>query len=254
MIPTEKLEVDPMNPRYGVEFGDDELDEMLVRNLESVGQLEPLIVRKLNSKYGIISGSRRFLAGRDKFKEFPCIVKEVDDAEAIKIALSTEIGTKKLSPIQRARAYQLLLDTTNKSLSAVAREIGVPKSTLSEWLSFLKLTGKMQKAIDAGVVREKEAKLMVRMRLSEDLQNDLAEKAFVSREAFEEALNQLGRAKERRGAPKGLFVVRIVLPPTLESTLSVLSSNENKSVGEYVKDVLIEHLKGLGFKFEEEGG
>ena len=70
-----------------------------------MGVLNPLLVRFLpdSGKYGIISGQRRYQAASAAgLSEVPCIEKDVDDAEAIEIALTENLHHKDLTPSDQA--------------------------------------------------------------------------------------------------------------------------------------------------------
>jgi ParB-like chromosome segregation protein Spo0J len=70
-----------------------------------MGVLNPLLVRFLpdSGKYGIISGQRRYQAASAAgLIELPCIEKDVDDAEAIEIALTENLHHKELTSSEQA--------------------------------------------------------------------------------------------------------------------------------------------------------
>src|SRR6266480_255986 len=95
MIPIDRLEVNPDQPRQGVgDLGD------LTASIMEKGVLEPILVRHIgeNNKFMIISGERRYRAGLAAgLKEVPCIEKDVDDAEVAEIALIENLQRKDLT-------------------------------------------------------------------------------------------------------------------------------------------------------------
>jgi len=100
MIPIEKIEPNAGNPRR--DAGD---LQRLTESVRELGVLNPLLVRFLpdSGKYGIISGQRRYQAASAAgLSELPCIEKDVDDAEAIEIALTENLHHKELTSSEQA--------------------------------------------------------------------------------------------------------------------------------------------------------
>jgi len=100
MIPIEEIEPHAGQPRR--DAGD---LQSLTDSVREMGVLNPLLVRFLpdSGKYGIISGQRRFQAASAAgLSELPCIEKDVDDAEAIEIALTENLHHKQLTSSEQA--------------------------------------------------------------------------------------------------------------------------------------------------------
>jgi len=100
MIPIEEIEPNAGKPRR--DAGD---LQRLTDSVREMGVLNPLLVRFLpdSGKYGIISGQRRYQAASAAgLSELPCIEKDVDDAEAIEIALTENLHHKELTSSEQA--------------------------------------------------------------------------------------------------------------------------------------------------------
>lgn len=114
---------------FAVEY-DDDMKE-LESKIEAAGKiLEPLIVRPDNVSYGkyeIISGHRRRFIGLKKgYAEFKCIVLNINDEDAIKLMIATNLDKrKKIRPSNLARAYKAYMEA-NK------RQAGRPKNNSSQ--------------------------------------------------------------------------------------------------------------------------
>ena len=79
--------------------------QTLTESVRELGVLNPLLVRFLpdSGKYAIISGQRRYQAASAAgLSELPCIEKDVDDAEAIEIALTESLHHKELTSSEQA--------------------------------------------------------------------------------------------------------------------------------------------------------
>ncbi|MFZ4599339.1 MAG: ParB/RepB/Spo0J family partition protein, partial [Terrimicrobiaceae bacterium] len=75
----------PLQPR--TEFRGDQLQE-LIESIRERGVIQPLIVRKVDGKYELIAGERRWRASRELgLKDAPAIVREASDREVLELAL-----------------------------------------------------------------------------------------------------------------------------------------------------------------------
>ena len=128
MIPIEEIQPHAGSPRE--EAGD---LQRLTDSVREKGVLNPLLVRFLpqSGKYGIISGQRRYQAARAAgLDELPCIEKDVDDAEAIEIALSENSLHKELTPCEEAIWVHELAIRLGMTHEEIARRLGkLPSST-----------------------------------------------------------------------------------------------------------------------------
>lgn len=132
MIPIEQLQPNAEQPRK--DQGD--LRE-LTESVREKGVLEPLLVRPLreSGKYMIISGERRYHAGRAAgLRELPCIEKDVNDAETLEIALIENLQRKDLTPFEEADGMQALMDRFGLVHEEIARKVGKARSSVSETL------------------------------------------------------------------------------------------------------------------------
>ena len=111
-IPLKDLRPSPLSP-YAVR--DDEAMRILTESVRTCGVLTPAIVRPADGGYEIVSGHRRKyaceLAG---FDELPCIVRELDDDEAVIQMVDANAQREEVLPSERAIAYQLRLEAIKR--------------------------------------------------------------------------------------------------------------------------------------------
>ncbi len=90
------------------------MDEKMKQLLESIvinGIITPLIVRKKDTYYEIISGHRRkHIAEILNIKKLPCIIKEMNNYEAILAMVDSNIYRENILPSEKAFAYKLKLE------------------------------------------------------------------------------------------------------------------------------------------------
>ncbi|RPH65720.1 MAG: ParB/RepB/Spo0J family partition protein, partial [Hyphomicrobiales bacterium] len=108
-MPIELIHASPNNPRK--HFADADLDE-LANSIREKGLLQPIVVRpRADGEYEIVAGERRWRASqRAGIHEVPVLIRELNDGEALEIALIENIQRSDLNPLEEARAYGLLLE------------------------------------------------------------------------------------------------------------------------------------------------
>jgi len=112
------IDPNPHQPRRA--FDQAALDE-LAASIRRHGVLQPLLVRPDKARYQLIAGERRWRAAqRADVTAVPCIVREIDDAEAEVLALLENVQRQDLDPVDEARAYQRLIDRLHLSQHALA--------------------------------------------------------------------------------------------------------------------------------------
>ena len=94
----------------------------LVQSVKEHGILEPLLVRPLpNGKYELVAGERRLRAAHTaKFAEVPVVVRELDDQQALQVALLENLQREDLNPVEETEGIlQLLAISLNNTSDEV---------------------------------------------------------------------------------------------------------------------------------------
>jgi len=246
MIPLDRISISGFNVRADEYFGDEE-DQELVDNIGSFGVLQPIIVRTVGDMYELYSGRRRFLSAKENgLTEIPCIIMDVDDDEALDISLSENIFRKDLDPVTIGRALKRRIDRSDISLREYARRIGMPISTLSEFIRMTDLSPDMQNEVQSGTVTFRDALKVARMNLPLEKEMALAMEAREGgSDAFKKTLDRIASEQEKRGAPKGLLVVRINWGHASPeySALKQFAESDGLNVSEYCQKILTKHVQ-----------
>ena len=171
LIPVEEIEVNPWQPRN--EFDEEALKE-LAESLRVHGLIQPLTVRRLaDRQYQLISGERRLRAAKmASLKEVPAYVRIANDQEMIEMALVENIQRENLNALEVAIGYQRLIEETDVTHDTVAERVGKQRSTVTNYLSILRLPPDIQKAIQKEKITMGHAKAL--LSLKENLVNQLA--------------------------------------------------------------------------------
>ena len=83
----------------------------LAESIREHGVLQPITLRPLGEKYEIIMGERRFRACEKLgLKRIPAMIVEMNDREAMEVALIENLQRQNLTPIEEALSYKRILD------------------------------------------------------------------------------------------------------------------------------------------------
>ncbi len=135
ILPLDLIDPNPLQPRS--DLGD--LKE-LVNSIKEKGVLEPILVRRKEDRFEIISGERRFRASMDAgLNEIPCIEVDVSDNEALEIALIENLQRKDLTPFEESYGLKLLSELYGYSHKEIAEKIGKSRSSITESISISRI-------------------------------------------------------------------------------------------------------------------
>ena len=148
---TDEVEIDriapnPDQPR--TQFKKEEIEE-LAASIEKDGLLQPILVRQMaNGTYQIIAGERRWQASKAAgLKKVPVRIKEVDDDQALELALIENIQRSDLNPIEEAYGYRRLMERRSMTQAEVAQAVSKGRSTVANALRLLDLPEEAQQLL-----------------------------------------------------------------------------------------------------------
>jgi len=161
LIPLSAIEPDPRQPRSSM--GD--LSE-LVTSIRDKGVLEPILVRvRPEGEAGtflIISGERRYRAAQEAgLYEIPAIEMDVDEQEALEIALIENLQRKDLTPFEEAEGYRALADRHGYTHEQIAEAVGKARTVITEGLSLLQMPARVRDTVQALGITSKSLLLEV---------------------------------------------------------------------------------------------
>jgi ParB family transcriptional regulator, chromosome partitioning protein len=243
-IPVELIDVAEENVRKDQTFGKDNNDQLMKEHLSKFDLLQPVVVRFDNEsrRYKLLIGRRRFFALSAKgASEVPAVITELEGAEAEAASLFENLIRKNLSPLEKARMVKKLVKSTSGGITGVSAKYGLPKSTISEWLSVLTLPQPLQDQIEDGKITSYEA---IRIARRPEIHDRLVKAATQSR-----LQEEMVAAGVKRGAPKGLLTVRLVFDPRRKSDrkiwerLNEKASQNGLDVTDYVRNIVAKHVQ-----------
>lgn len=146
-IKLENIERHPEQVRS--DFSEKRIDE-LAKSIAEVGQLQPIVVQKKGDKYILIAGERRFRAIAKEGKEAIAAVileEELTPGKFRQIQLIENLQRQDLNPLERAVSIQNFIDENNLNKKEAAERIGIPRTTLTLWLSILSVKKRFQREV-----------------------------------------------------------------------------------------------------------
>ncbi|NNE22510.1 MAG: ParB/RepB/Spo0J family partition protein [Rhizobiales bacterium] len=171
-MPIESLVGSPNNPRK--QFGEEELGD-LARSIADKGLLQPIVVRPRadGATYEIVAGERRWRAAqRAGIHDVPVLIRELDDGEALEVALIENIQRSDLNPLEESGAYAQLIEQFSYTQQQLADAIGKSRSHVANSLRLLNLPEKVRGLIAEGLLSAGHARTLV----ATDAPGELAEK------------------------------------------------------------------------------
>lgn len=140
VIEIEISEIKPNSFQPRRVFDQDKLDE-LTQSIKEHGVVQPVMVRRIaEGSYELVAGERRLraseLAGK---KTIPAVIKELNDAQMMEIALVENIQRENLSPIEEAYAYKRLLEEFKLTQEQLAKRVSKSRSFIANMVRLLNL-------------------------------------------------------------------------------------------------------------------
>lgn len=149
-LPIADIEPNPLQPRK--KFEEDSLLE-LADSMKHVGVLQPIIVKKKDKTYEIVTGERRWRAAKlAGLKEMPAIIKELTEKELAQISLIENIQRENLNIMEEANAYKRLLEEFQLTHDELANQIGKSRTAITNTLRLLALSEAVQKMTADGML------------------------------------------------------------------------------------------------------
>ena len=140
--------IEPNSEQPRTRFAEENLEE-LTQSIRANGIVQPIIVRRKNSRYQIVAGERRWRAAqRAGLQKIPAIVKEVSDDKLLELALIENIQRQELNAIEEAKAYKNLISKIGLTQEMVAERVGKNRTVVTTSLRLLKLPDEIQKLIE----------------------------------------------------------------------------------------------------------
>ena len=195
MVPVAQIVPNPNQPRR--HFDETALDE-LAASLTQRGLIQPIVVRpRDHGIYEIVAGERRWRAAQKaRLHEVPVLVRKLDDAETIELAIIENVQRQDLNAVEEAAAYQSLMREYKHTQEAVAKLVGKSRSHVANLLRLLDLPESVRAAVADGRLSMGHARALIGAADPAALAEEVIRRGLSVRET-----EQLARGGKAKRAP-----------------------------------------------------
>ncbi len=193
---------------------DEQRIEELSQSIKVHGVISPILVRRIETKYEIIAGERRYRAclklGQDRI---PAVVRELPDDEAFKISLIENLQREDLNPMEEAEAYYTLKHQFHLTHQDIATAVSKDRSTVTNALRLVVLPEEIKAALRQGSITPGHARAILMLSSPTEqlaLLSSIIERHLSVREAERRASDTKQRPHSRRKSPDP-FLERLAL-------------------------------------------
>ena len=187
-LPVDFLVANRANPRR--DFDTDQLDE-LTNSIKEKGVMQPLLVRPSQDPniFEIIAGERRWRAAqRAGLHDVPVVIREVDDKEALELAIIENVQRVDLNPLEEAQGYEQLIEQFSYTQQDLAQVIGKSRSHVANTMRLLKLPAEVRDMVTRGELTAGHARTLITAEDPLGVAREIVARGLSVREA--EALSQ----------------------------------------------------------------
>jgi len=161
--------------------------EELTDSIKKQGVIQPIVVRpnkKLEGKYEIIAGERRWLASQNAgLHEVPAVILDVDDVKSLEFAIIENVQRQDLNPIEEARGYQRLIDEFKYNQEKLSEFIGKSRSYIANSLRLLSLPNEVLIMVEEGNLSAGHARSLIGLNNSIDIAKKIINKKLSVRQS-----------------------------------------------------------------------
>ncbi len=159
-LPVDLIDPNPEQPRRV--FDADQL-ERLADSIRQHGVLQPVVVRRVGSRYQLVVGERRWRATQQAgLATIPAVVADVDEQDRLELALIENVQRHDLNPIELAHAF-LALSEGGTTQEEIGRRVSLDRSTIANHLRLLELPRELQGDVETGRLSVGHAKALLQL-------------------------------------------------------------------------------------------
>jgi len=167
-------------------FSKERLEE-LSNSIKEQGVIQPILVRpdrKINGKYEIIAGERRWLASQNAgLHEVPVVILDVDDLKSLEFAIVENVQRQNLNPIEEAKGYQRLVDDFDYNQDKLSKFIGKSRSYIANSLRLLGLPKEVLAMVESGDLSSGHARTLIGLNIASEVAKRIIQKKLSVRQS-----------------------------------------------------------------------
>lgn len=158
-LPVDEIQENPFQPRR--DFTEAEIAS-LAESLKTHDMLQPLLVRRVEGRYQLISGERRLRAAKlAGWKTIPARLREADDRLVAELAIVENLQRQDLNPIEKALSFKRYLDEHKCTQDDLARRLKIDRSTIANLMRLLELPSSVLDSLRTGAITAGHARSLL---------------------------------------------------------------------------------------------
>ena len=145
------LYVSEFNVRKTLEINEDDTSiGDLSNDIRTNGLINPITVRKMDDKYEIIAGQRRYLAYKLLNKNsISCSIVDVSSQKAEELSLVENVQRNPMTNSDKVKIYSKLFEIYNKDINKVVNTVNISRTTIQKYLKINSLPDEVIKMLDS---------------------------------------------------------------------------------------------------------
>ncbi len=168
-----EIDDNPFQPRR--EFSESEITS-LAESLKEHDILQPILVRKVNGRYQLISGERRLRAAiQANWQTIPARIRNADDRLVAELAIVENLQRKDLNAIEKAMSFRRYIDEHQCTQEDLASRLKIDRSTLANLMRLLELPRTIQESLSNAEISAGHARALLPLG-EESTQNQFCER------------------------------------------------------------------------------
>jgi len=199
LCPVERINPSRSQPRKV--FEQSSIEE-LAQSIRENGLIQPIVLRKLTGEdgYELIAGERRWRAAQKAgLHEIPAILRNAEAGEVLELALVENVQREDLNPVDEARAYKLLMDTTGMTQEEVASRIGKSRVAVTNSIRLLALGPEILEFVRNGEITAGHARAVLS---APDANRFSLTREIISRGSSVREAERMAKRTEKKAPPR----------------------------------------------------
>jgi ParB family chromosome partitioning protein len=158
-LSVEAIDRNPFQPRE--DFGADEIESLRASIVEH-GVIQPLVVRRVDDRFQLVTGERRLRAAKAAgWQRVPVQLRQADDRQMAELAIVENVQRKDLNPLEKAASFQRYIETYGCTQEELASRIHLDRSTIANFIRLLDLPAAVKEALLAGRISQGHARALL---------------------------------------------------------------------------------------------
>lgn len=175
--------------------------ESLASSIRKNGLISPILLRRIEEKYEIIAGERRyraFLLNKDEY--IPAMILNINGEKALELALIENIVRENLNKVEEGIAFKTLIEKNNLTHDELSKRIKKSRSYITNLLRINKLDEKIIDALNENKVSFGKVKMLINLDKDKQLEifKRINKEKLSTRDVEEIVSNIDDKKKEKR--------------------------------------------------------